>query len=210
MNKKIVVVIALFLIFIILFSFSDLDYHIAYFLSEHPIPVEFILILVLAVGVYILYKIISLSIDYVKVEEQRKKDIIEAYKKRLRDSGIHDVDRMTGYNFEVYLKEMYKFLGYEAFITSASGDFGADIILKTENKTIAVQSKRYKNNVGVNAVQEVSSARYYYSTDEAWVVTNSYFTSQAKELARRSNVVLINRDNLISNLIQSSINVKRT
>lgn len=136
----------------------------------------------------------NIKIDVKNTQIKRiKREIKE--KEILRKSGIYEIDMMDGFRFERYLTELYTDLGYIAKITQSQGDFGADIILRTENKTIAVQSKRYKSNVGVSAVQEVSSARHYYSTDESWVVTNSHFTNSAKELAYRSNVKLIDRNN---------------
>ncbi|WP_420490768.1 topoisomerase DNA-binding C4 zinc finger domain-containing protein [Neobacillus drentensis] len=37
----------------------------------------------------------------------------------------------------------------------------------------------------------------YYEANEAWVVSNSYFTIAASELARKSKVKLVDRDQLI-------------
>jgi restriction system protein len=61
-----------------------------------------------------------------------------------------------------------------------------------------VQAKRYgyKNCVSLSAVQEVYGAKAYYRANQAWVVTNSYFTKQAKELAAACDVKLIDREEL--------------
>ncbi|MEH7272628.1 restriction endonuclease, partial [Neobacillus vireti] len=82
-----------------------------------------------------------------------------------------------------------------------SGDFGADLLLKKDRKKIVVQAKRYSKDVGIKAVQEVMGARSYYKADEAWVVSNSYFTKAARELARNGNVALVNRDELIDYIL---------
>lgn len=50
-----------------------------------------------------------------------------------------------------------------------------------------------KNRVGISAVQEIYAAQAYYKANEGWVVTNSVYTRQAKELAEACNVQLIDR-----------------
>ncbi|NHC41057.1 hypothetical protein G6549_13865 [Bacillus sp. MM2020_1] len=118
-------------------------------------------------------------------------------KERLRKSGIKDIDSMDGIQFEYYLKELYLSRGYAAEVTNASGDYGADLLLKKDGKKIVVQAKRYSKDVGIKAVQEVIGAKSYYKADEAWVVSNSYFTKAAKELAKKGSVMLVDRDTLI-------------
>jgi restriction system protein len=132
-------------------------------------------------------------------EEQR----INKIREQIRKSGIKEIDQMKGTSYEVYLSEMYKTFGYKVLGTKKSGDFGADLILNKDKRTIAVQVKRYKKNVGIRAIQEVTSAMSYYNADEGWVITNSYFTKSAKELALQSKIRLIDRNELISEIIQS-------
>ena len=116
------------------------------------------------------------------------------YEKKLEKSGIKDIDKMDGFQFEVYLKVLFQKLGYKPEVTQKAGDFGADLILKGKNR-IVVQAKRYgyKNKVGISAVQEIYAAQAYYSGHEAWVVTNSTFTPQAKKLADACQVKLVDR-----------------
>jgi len=63
---------------------------------------------------------------------------------------------------------------------------------------IVIQAKRYgvKIWVSLSAVQEVYGAKAYYKANQAWVVTNSYFTKQAKELAAACDVTLVDRADL--------------
>jgi restriction system protein len=121
-------------------------------------------------------------------------------KEMLRNSGIKDIDSMDGIQFEYYLKELYLSKGYEVEVTSASGDYGADLLLNDGAKKVVVQAKRYSKDVGIKAVQEVIGAKSYYTAQEAWVVSNSYFTKAAKALAQKSNVLLVDRDELIDSI----------
>ena len=121
------------------------------------------------------------------------------YEKEFLKSGIKDIDRMDGFQFEVYLKVLFKELGYKTTVTKSSNDFGADLILKKNNKKIAIQAKRYKykNTVGINAVQQIYASMPYYKVNKGIVITNSYFTKNAKILARHCNIKLIDRKGLV-------------
>ncbi|PDZ08043.1 restriction endonuclease [Bacillus pseudomycoides] len=70
----------------------------------------------------------------------------------------------------------------------------ADLGLK-ENNRIVIQAKIYgvKNRVGIRVVQEIYAAKAYYKAHEAWVVTNSVYTKQAKGLGEACHVKLIDR-----------------
>ncbi len=118
--------------------------------------------------------------------------------KKLAKAGMSYIDKMDGYQFEVYLKALLKKLGYERIIvTKKSNDRGVDIHIKGKN-SIVIQAKRYgyKNRVGISASQEVLGAKVYYKAQEAWVITNSQFTKQAIEFAAQTNTKLIDRNEL--------------
>lgn len=68
-------------------------------------------------------------------------------------------------------------------------DFGGDITARRIRK-IVVQCKCYNRPVGVKAIMEVNAARRYYHASRAAVATNSTFTRQAKQLARKCKVEL--------------------
>lgn len=55
---------------------------------------------------------------------------------------------MTGREFEIYLSVLFRNLGYKVKLTKASGDYGADLILKKSGLSIVVQAKRYKKKWG--------------------------------------------------------------
>lgn len=122
--------------------------------------------------------------------------------------NIEAVDELNGYEFEDFLNSLFLKLNYKAYTTSKSGDFGADLLIedKTTKKKIVIQAKRYKQNVGLAAVQEVHAAKAYYQADEAWVVTNSGYTKSAIELANNCNVKLIDRSGLIKLMHKASKN----
>lgn len=134
--------------------------------------------------------------------DKRTQELERERQKRILNSGIYDIDVMSGKDFEEFLKLMFDDLGYNAQVTKASGDYGADLILVKDNKTIAVQAKRSRKTVGIKAVQEVIPSKQMYSASEAWVVSNNYYTKPAMNLAGAHGVKLIDRDELILILLR--------
>ena len=111
--------------------------------------------------------------------------------------SIHRIDKMSGLDFETFLKHQFEKLGFKVEVTKASNDYGADLILHKKNLIIAVQAKRYHSNIGVKAVQEVIGSMAYYEAHKGLVVTNSFFTKNAQALANANNVTLWDREVLI-------------
>lgn len=124
---------------------------------------------------------------------------------RLRKAGMKEIDEMTGEEFERFLGRLFKKRGFRVSYTKASGDYGADLLLKDREGTIAVQAKRYSSTVGVKAIQEVIGALKMYDATEAWVITNNYFTKQAQKLAETNDVYLIDRDELIELILDTKL-----
>jgi restriction system protein len=123
--------------------------------------------------------------------------------RRLSRAGMFEIDRMSGHEFEAKLGIMFRRLGYRAEIVgSKGGDFGGDLVVSKNGTRTVVQAKCWKNNVGVKAIQEAVAAKAMYRAEEAMVVTNSRFTKQAQELARKNCVKLWGRDELVVALLK--------
>ncbi|RDV80745.1 restriction endonuclease [Ammonifex thiophilus] len=118
---------------------------------------------------------------------------------RARRAGLYEVDAMSGHEFEVWLEELFRRLGYHVRRVGGGGDGGADLILTgPDGKRIAVQAKKLRSGrVGVAAVSEVLRGQKIYNCTEAWVVTNRGFTEQALEQAPKCGVKLLDRKDLV-------------
>jgi HJR/Mrr/RecB family endonuclease/uncharacterized protein (DUF697 family) len=116
---------------------------------------------------------------------------------------VERVDLMSGEQFEEFLAECFQRLGYDVKTTPKTNDFGADLILTKDDRKTVVQAKRYKSKVGNSAVQEVVAAIQYYGANEAIVVTNSQFTTNARGLAKANNVQLWEREQLIDLILRA-------
>lgn len=127
--------------------------------------------------------------------EKNKRDL-------LNRSGIDKIDGMSGIEFEKYLKALLERRGYSSVRLTTTYDLGVDLIAKKGNETWAIQAKRYKNMVGLDAVRQVVAATAHYKCDRAMVITNSYFTNNAQKIAKSSNCELIDRTALINLILQ--------
>lgn len=106
-------------------------------------------------------------------------------------------DYMEGHDFEYYCANILEKNGFnDVEVTPGSGDNGIDIIAYKDYVKYGIQCKCYSSDIGVKAVQEVFAGAKYYDCHVPVVLTNRYFTRQAKELAQKTNVLLWDRDKL--------------
>lgn len=116
----------------------------------------------------------------------------------LHSITIDNINSLSGSEFEEFLYYLFLNMGFEVTLTPKSHDYGADLILKTRNKTIVVQSKLYHNHtIGVSSVQEVYSSIKYYNADMGIVITNSKFSKNSVNLANSTNILLWDKNTLI-------------
>ncbi len=114
---------------------------------------------------------------------------------------IDKVDEMRGEEFEEWIAAHFKRRGYKVTMTAKSHDYGADLLLYKRGHLTVVQAKRYDGNVGVAAVQQACASMRYYEADDCMVVTNSYFTEPAIDLANKNEVELWDRDDLVEQFL---------
>ena len=117
---------------------------------------------------------------------------------------LSDIDALDEKKFKKYLKAVFEEKGYKVRSVKSSESMGADLILykkggfagdkyRLPEKTI-VQAKRYEANIGMEAIKQIIEAKDYYRADKCAVVTNRYFTKDAKRLAREKDVSLWDRE----------------
>jgi restriction endonuclease Mrr len=140
------------------------------------------------------------------ISDSKKSLILRNFEQNLKNDGYDkiDIDLLTGYEFENYLSKLFTGMGYIVEETKLAGDQGADLVIEKMGVKTVVQAKRYNSNVGNSAIQEIVASKNLYNADEAMVVTNSFFTQSAIQLAKSNNVKLIDRDSL-NKMIENSI-----
>ncbi len=114
----------------------------------------------------------------------------------LRAVQLVDIDAMSGIAFEEYVGRLLKSQGYRVTQTGHPGDMGVDLVADRAAEKIAVQVKRQTGPVSRRAVSDAVAATAHYRCNTAMVVTNSSFTSGARELARSTGCRLVDRETL--------------
>jgi hypothetical protein len=104
----------------------------------------------------------------------------------------------TPIGFEISIKNfLAEFLKFENLeTTEIKGDYGADLIGEYKNEKYVIQIKKYSQPVNLKAVQEVYSAKEHYNATRCMVVTNNTFTDSAITLAKSTNCILVDGNNL--------------
>lgn len=136
-----------------------------------------------------------------------------------------------GRQFEEYIAQIYRVMGYNAKTTTqlraegklppsiqargGSGEQGVDVIVpvysvdpksgNTIEEKILIQCKHYSQKVPNSAIQEIVAALPVYNGQKAVVITNNFFTKQARELAVANGVRILDRKDL-AKLIENATN----
>lgn len=130
-------------------------------------------------------------------------------RRKLFESSIDAVDNMMGVVFDDYALAHFEHLGYSGHLTSKGENHGADLILQKGSYRSVVQTKRWKNSVGVDAIEQIIDAVKYYGAYKGIVFTNSTFTESAKKLADSHEIELWDRSRLIE-MIDNAAKAKNT
>lgn len=125
-------------------------------------------------------------------------DYIDKKELNLTQKSINTVNysfvKLNGSEFEKLLYRLFETMGYAVQLNGGTGDQGGDLIANKGGERVLIQAKCYKDwSVSNKAVQEAVAARTHYNCNEAAVVTTSYFTKGAIDLAKTNDVKLINK-----------------
>lgn len=93
------------------------------------------------------------------------------------------VGAMSGAQFEIFMADLFRAMGYRATVLGGSGDQGVDIVLRATDGLVAVQCKNYKKAIGNTPVKEVFAGAKHHHCQHAWVVAPAGYTKGAFELA---------------------------
>ncbi len=112
---------------------------------------------------------------------------------------------MEAKEFEFFLKVFLQKQSYSVEMVPQARRNGVDLIVKRADITTTVQAKRQGQLVDHASVEQVYSAKKSAKADQAWVMTNNYFTDDAKESASVSGVKLFDRDDVIAMIGNSPV-----
>ena len=137
--------------------------------------------------------------------------------KQAREKLLKHIKTMKPYDFENLVSQLLLALGFEEVeVTSRSNDGGIDVrgtlvvgdVIRTR---LAVQVKRWKNNVQAPVIQQVRGSLGTH--EQGLIITTSDFSKGAREEATRANatpVGLMDGEQLVDLLIQNEIGITLT
>lgn len=105
---------------------------------------------------------------------------------------------MDGKEFEFFLKVFFQKQGYSVEMVPPARRHGADLMVKKSDATTVIQVKKQDKPVDHDSVDQILDAKKMKQSNQACVMTNNYFTDDAKESASVSGVKLLDRDDLIT------------
>ncbi|ABI68307.1 restriction endonuclease [Syntrophomonas wolfei] len=115
-----------------------------------------------------------------------------------------DIENMDGYEFEGFIAELLRKIGFVVEETPLSGDSGVDLIAYSKEPLYKgkylIQCKRWEGNIGEPAVRDLYGVVLSNNANKGIIITNSFFTQQAVEFADGKNIELID-GNILNNLI---------
>ena len=162
-------------------------------------------IVIVCIAIFILLSVVFVFITFSLFKRKGQLDVSP---QNIRYCVRKNFDLMDGEEFEKFCAYLIQQNGYEDVrITKGSGDHGIDVFAKKDGLLYAIQCKRYSNSVGNKAIQEIFSGKAIYHADKAVVMTNSFFTKQAIEDAKKLEVYLWDRNKIISLMKSGNVEI---
>jgi len=127
---------------------------------------------------------------------------------RLTKLRTHKIDFLLNFTpgeFEGIVAKMYRQMGYSVKQTPMSNDFGRDLILSRNGKTIFVECKRYARDkpIGRPALQKFYAAIKTMKADSGIFVTTSEFAATAMKFAEENSIELIDGPKLAALMMRA-------
>ena len=111
--------------------------------------------------------------------------------RKARNIETIKIDQLNCLEIVHYLETLFQKQGYETELSEDSNEIASDLIINKGARKYIVQTKLKDNNVDVKAIREVIWEVRNYEANGAIIITNQYFTSSAKKLAKSKDIRLI-------------------
>ncbi len=118
-----------------------------------------------------------------------------------QDDIVRMIKNMTPREFEIFIAELFKVIGYEVELTPETADGGKDCILfDGAGRKIYVEMKHYSENnfVGREICQKITGAMTIDGADECIIVTTGRYNNNAYECAEKyDKLTLMDFDDIL-------------
>jgi HJR/Mrr/RecB family endonuclease len=124
----------------------------------------------------------------------------------------HHLRDLDPYKFEEFISALFKTQGYKIVrATPVSQGYGAEILMEDNEKKYVVEIKKYDeedNLIETPALQNLQAISEQYKASGMKFVTLGHFSKEAEDYAKKSNIQLINGDELI-NMYNQVLKIKK-
>jgi hypothetical protein len=107
---------------------------------------------------------------------------------------------LGGIDLEFAIKARFEALGWQLETTSATADFGADLVARSGHEVLVVQCEDYGSPAGIAAVQEAYFVRVHYGASTAAVVARNGFTKAAIKGAATTGVQALRPNDVVAGI----------
>lgn len=137
--------------------------------------------------------------------EQRKQE--ERRKEIIRQGNLEKLRTMSSRQFELYVCDLFRQLGYDADVTPQTGDGGKDIMIYKENFFAIAECKRFglKTKVTRPQIQKFHSAIIDCKAEKGYIITTGEFTHHAVSYVLDKPIILVNGSKLVE-IIEKAVN----
>lgn len=113
-------------------------------------------------------------------EEQRKER-----------AGLGNLGALTDAQFDDYVERLFEGLGYRMAEAGGRESLGVDWILTDpRGSRTALQTRRWRQDVGPEAIEQIVGGAVYHRCDDRLVVTTATFTREARRLGQQTGTRL--------------------
>lgn len=114
---------------------------------------------------------------------------------------LDDINKMNGYEFESFIAELLRKMGFVVEETPLSRDSGIDLIAYSREPIFKgkylIQCKRWEGSIGEPVVRDLYGVVISNNANKGIIITNSFFTKQAVDFANGKNIELVDGNELI-------------
>lgn len=106
-------------------------------------------------------------------------------------AGFANLGAMTDAQFEAWVESLFTKLGYRLEQARGRESLGVDwILIDRHGYRTALQTRRWRQDVGPEAVEQIVGGAVFHRCDDRLVITTAAFTSEAKRLGRQTETRL--------------------
>lgn len=120
-----------------------------------------------------------------------------------RATGV-GLDFMDEAAFERYLALLFTRMGYQVRRVNYADN--VSILMATrDGVSYVIQARRNRRKVGIRAIEDAIATRKHLKCERAIVVTNHFFSNQARKIAKANQVLTLDRHDLIKEMKRMNI-----